>query len=269
MRPFRIKQQLILLSCLTGLTATCHSAQPSPVISIIIDDMGYKLQRGIEAINLPGAFTYAFLPHLEHSTKLAALAHQSNKEVILHLPMQAVTDARLDPGALTIDMDKQTFTQTLQDNIQAVPHISGINNHMGSLLTQNKNQMQWLMEVINQDKALFFVDSYTTKHSVAQQIALDHAIPSARRDIFLDNDPDAEQIRKQYKRLIKRAKSQGSAIAIAHPRKNTLKVLAEMIQQLESHGLTLISVKQLINNRNNRENLWQASLSHSPKAVKN
>lgn len=270
-RSFLTLCSLLLAGSL--FSAASHADQTArPVVSIIIDDMGYHLKRGIDAINLPGPITYAFLPHLEHSQRLATLAYLSHKEVMLHLPMEAINSKhtqRFDPGALTLEMDQQQFIETLRHNLDAIPHISGINNHMGSLMTQHPSQMRWLMHEISDLDDLYFVDSYTTNASIAQQAAIETGIPSTRRDVFLDDDTNIEAIRYQFQRLIKKALNEGTALAIAHPHSNTLKVLRQELPKLEEHGISLISVKDLIQLRNNRSQLWQASLSLSPKAVKN
>lgn len=219
-------------------------------ISIVIDDMGDQLDAGQRALQLPGAVTYAFLPHTPHSHDLAEAAHRLGKEVMLHLPMQAMgSNNLLGPGALTLDMSREHFIHTLQGNLQAVPHIAGVNNHMGSLLTRHPGHMQWLMETLKQrHPALYFIDSRTTHHTVARQLAGEHGVPARQRDVFLDDDPDQEAVQRQFRRLIDKAQRQGSAIGIGHPYDTTLTVLAQMIPRLAANGIELVPASALIHN---------------------
>ncbi len=216
-------------------------------ISIIIDDMGDQREAGLRALDLPGAVTYAFLPHTPHARSLAESAHRLGKEVMLHLPMQAMESNHfLGPGALTLDMSRHQFRTTLRQDLNAVPHVAGINNHMGSLLTRHPGHMQWLMEELTQRVGLYFVDSRTTHHSVAAQLAREHNIPARQRDVFLDDDPSPDAILHQFKRLINKAVRQGSAIGIGHPYDSTLTVLSVMIPQLARAGIALVPVSTLL-----------------------
>jgi uncharacterized protein len=232
-----------------------------PVIAIIIDDMGNLEQRDRRAIQLPGAITYAFLPHTPYARKLAELAHQRNKEIMVHLPMESMNRDKLGPGALTLDMTAQQFTQQLTLDIDAIPHAAGLNNHMGSLLTQHPGHMQWLMTELSKRRDLYFVDSYTTKTSIAQQLANENWIPNIRRDVFLDHDRKPEAIRFQLQRLIKKAKENGGALAIGHPFPETIAVLKAELPKLREQGIILLPVSQLLHRTLERSTSWQAYLS--------
>jgi len=238
-----------------------------PIISIIIDDMGHRLQDGNKALELPGAVTYAFLPHTPYARVMAEQAHATGKEVMLHLPMDARDGHPLGLGGLSLHMTEQQFRDTLASSLASVPHVTGLNNHMGSLLTRHPGAMDWLMQSLQQRGDLFFVDSRTTSLTVAEQLARERQIPSAGRDIFLDNERDPEYIREQFQQLIRRAKIRGKAIGIGHPYPETIATLAEELKQLEGSGVKLVFTSEII--ATERRNIpWQASLSPSPKEVK-
>ena len=233
-------------ACLTT-TAQCEQTN-TPTISILIDDLGYKFKEDLRALALPGPVAYAILPHGPHTAKMSAIAHQKGKDIILHLPMQAeVMDKNefLGPGALTLNMTREEFLKTLNININAVPNLIGINNHMGSLLTQHPGHMQWLMESIK-NKGQFYVDSLTSDNSVAARLAKENNVPYLTRDVFLDHKQDIKSIRKQFVELIKLAKRNGSALAIGHPHINTIEVLMKELPFIHQYGVKLVSIKTLI-----------------------
>ncbi len=146
------------------------------------------MDAGTRAIELPGPVACSFLPYSAHTHRLALLAHSRHKEVMLHLPMQTVETRPLDRGGLRLDMTHHEFVQALQQDLAEVPDAVGINNHMGSLLTRHPGHMLWLMQEINRRGNLFFVDSRTTRATVALQVAMENDVPSLKRDVFLDND---------------------------------------------------------------------------------
>ncbi len=230
-----------------------------PLIAVIIDDLGDNVHKGLRAIGLPGPVAAAFLPHTRYARRLARLAHRRDKEVMLHLPMEAADGAPTGPGSITLNMTEQEFVTTLEADLADIPHVTGINNHMGSLLTQQPSLMRWLMQAINRRGQLFFVDSRTTTATVAQQAATDNGVPNLRRDVFLDNDPTPAAIAVQFKRLISIARRQGSAVAIGHPHGATLDFLEQQLPQLASLGVRLVAVHTLLQQRTQPGNYAHSS----------
>lgn len=205
------------------------AADQRPVLSLVIDDLGYSLDNGIAAIELAGDHTYAILPESTYSHRLARHAHELDKEVILHLPMQSIrSSAAQEPNALNETMDENQLTANVHSLLDAVPNIRGVNNHMGSHLTEFHFFMRPVMDSIRSyDPRLYFLDSRTSPISVAYAQALDAGLASTRRDVFLDNESNRESIYLQYRIWLETARRNGSAIAIGHPYTETLEVLRE------------------------------------------
>jgi len=256
---------LCLVICMFG-SAAASAARPA--IAIIIDDLGNRASDK-QVIQLPGAITCAFLPHTPYTPELARLAHQHNKQVMLHVPMQSMHVHELGPGSLTLDMNETEIARTLQRNLAAVPHVQGVNNHMGSLLTQHPGHMLWLMQAMNKHGDLFFVDSRTTAETVAKMVADENQIPNLSRDVFLDAQDSVAFVESQFKLLIRKARKNGTAVGIAHPYPNTMKVLRQRLAQLEELDIDLISVSDVIKRQQEGKQTWQLSLSHLPRAAKN
>jgi len=219
-----------------------------PVMAIVIDDIGDNRKKGLAAINLPGAITYAFLPHTPHSYDLAEIAYKQGKEVILHAPMQNKAGLRLGPGALTEQLSRQEIQQVLHNSLDSIPHVVGMNNHMGSLLTENRQKMKEIMAVAKQ-RNIFFIDSVTTGRSVAWKVAHEHQIPYLVRDVFLDNKQNWNYIHNQFKQALSLAVTQGHAVVIGHPYPATVEYLSEALPILEQLGIRLVSASELLNIR--------------------
>ena len=218
-----------------------------PRIAIIIDDLGYERAAGERAIALPGEVTFAVLPGAPYTSTLATLAHESGKGVLLHLPLQAASDAQdSEHGSLVLDMTQQQFNAALAERINAVPHIIGINTHRGSLLTRHPGHMRWLMDEIVARGNLFFVDSFTTAQSVALRIALESGVPAVRRDVFLDPDANPDTISREFSRLEELARERGSAVGIGHPYPATLDYLEQALPQLRLRGIDLVPVMSIV-----------------------
>lgn len=238
-----------ILLCILGLCSFSNSvADQSPVLSLVIDDLGYSLQHGRAAIELQGEHTYAIIPGTHYGKKLALHADSLEKEVILHLPLQASNpDAASEPNVLHAAMDEVQIAKNLSEMLSEIPSIKGVNNHMGSLLTELDYFMRPIMDGIRAyNSNLYFLDSRTSPRSVAYYEALDSGLTSIRRDIFLDNDhTNTESIHFQYQLWLQKARERGHAVAIGHPHSNTIDYLQQQLPQTHKH-FRFYSVSRLI-----------------------
>ncbi len=218
-----------------------------PRMAIIIDDLGYQLEAGQRSINLPGPVACAILPDTPRATALAEAAFASGKEVLLHLPLEAMSeDGHTEPGAILLEMSRDQLANTFSANLESVPHAIGVNSHRGSLLTRHPGHMGWLMEEIRTHGNLVFVDSYTTHKSVALQLAREAGVPAVKRDVFLDPDRSPETVAREFRRLKELAKKSGVAVGIGHPYPATLALLEREIPKLRDDGIELISINELV-----------------------
>ncbi len=235
-----------------------------PAISIIIDDLGYRRLDGLRAIELPGPIAYAVLPHTPYGTRLATIAFQLDKEVLLHVPMESDVDKALGPGALTNAMSREQFQSVLEAGLASVPHASGLNNHMGSALTRKSRPMGWVMEWMRKNGELYFVDSVTSAESIALRSARAAGLRAIARDVFLDPVADSAIVRRQFLRLVELARVQGTALAIGHAYPETLSVLRGVLLKPSHFGVELVSVRELIARR---EGASQAAASSRSRVV--
>ncbi len=230
-------------------------AQVPPTIAIIIDDMGHNLVQGERLIALDQPLTLAFLPYRRHTSSLAEKAHQYQKEIMLHAPMANTRMLDLGPGGLSPDMTRREVTETLRRSLQSIPHVKGVNNHMGSLLTQQLEAMDWIMSELYQ-YPVYFVDSRTIASSVAGDVASAYQIPTLSRDVFLDHEQTEEYVDKQFKLLVKRARENGSAIGIGHPHKVTVDYLEKHLPLLDEQGIAVATVSGVWALRNDNRSMF-------------
>ncbi len=223
---------------------------PSPVVkrprvAIIIDDLGYDLGLDEAFFHLNAPLTFAFLPYAPYTKRLATQAHRLRHDILVHLPLEPISrTVNPGPGVLLTNMDLETVIRILRKDINAVPWAVGVNNHMGSKFTADKQHMEWVLEEIKQ-RGLFFVDSRTTAKTVAYATARELGVPAAQRDVFLDHDPSPEAIRHQLKRLVSIARQKGYAIAIGHPFLVTWKVLYRELPRLDKQ-VKIVPVHELL-----------------------
>ena len=217
-----------------------------PRVAIIIDDIGYDRALAEKFIDLKAALTLSILPHSPHQQAIASSARAQGAEIMLHLPMEPLEypDANPGPGALLTSMSPDELIAALEENLQAVPHVKGVNNHMGSRLTAQSEQIYQIFSVLKR-RGLYFIDSRTTDASVCQPSARMLQLPFGQRDVFLDHFQDAAFIRKQLRELVRLAREKGEALGIGHPHPTTYAVLKEMLPELRRQ-VELVPASRLV-----------------------
>ena len=196
-------------------------------MALILDDVGYDLAALKRALALPWPVAVSVLPDAPHAARAARMAHAAGHLVMLHLPMEPANPryrARMDAGFLRADMSRDEVRRIVLADLARIPFVAGINNHMGSRLTTMERPMRWVMEICR-EKGLFFVDSRTTKDSVAARMAREAGVAWGERRVFLDDSVAPEALAAAWEAARVRLKRRQPVIVIAHPHPETLDFL--------------------------------------------
>lgn len=226
--PFEERHPPLEQSLTQEMPISSHRAT-FPRIAIIIDDLGYDRSLAREFIGLDLPLTLSILPFTPYTNSIAQRARAAGREVMLHLPMEPRSYPRLNPGdgVLLVSMARDTILKVLDRDLGEIPFVAGVNNHMGSRFTENKEKMTVVLSELKR-RGLYFVDSKTSRNSVAYDLAKQMEIRAARRDVFLDNDLSEDALGIQADRLLNLARHHGHAIGIGHPHKETLWFLTSL-----------------------------------------
>lgn len=241
----RLRLGAILLALCGAVLAPCAASAATPVIAIVLDDMGDRPVEGARIVALPGAVACAILPGTPHGSHLARAAHAMGKEVLLHFPLQPQA-GKAHPLAVTTHSSRADLVARLRGGLEALPFVDGVNIHQGSLLSQRTDYMNWMMAELRERGGLYFVDSFTSGRSVALPVAEQWRLPSTKRQIFIDAERGAEAVRMEFRKLIATARRDGSALAIGHPFPETLALLESELPRLADYGVKLVAPSELI-----------------------
>lgn len=218
-----------------------------PRIAIVLDDWGYNMNNlhFLDEIGLP--LTISVLPNLNFSRSVAEEVNTSNVEVILHLPLEPFPSEkrRLEHDTIMTGMSEREIRGILLKNLQSLPHLRGVSNHMGSKATSDPYVMGVILKEMQKNK-LYFLDSLVSGGSVCEKLSRDSKVKFAKRDIFLDNENNPGYIKGQINKLKLQAKRRGFAIGIGHDRATTLKTLKEVMPELEKEGYKFVFVSELV-----------------------
>ncbi len=217
------------------------------VIGIIIDDFGYRNDNVSDGfLEIDANMTYAIIPGHQYSTSFGEKAVNAGFEVIVHMPMENTGRTYGEEEfVLKTDMDNDTMERRLKNALKQIPTAIGMNNHQGSKASADQGVMANVARVLK-DKGLFYIDSRTTVETIGETTMEIFGVPTARRNIFLDNDDDEIKIEKQLMKLVKKSEKSGFAIGIGHVKPKTLKVLREKIPQLKRQGYKFDFVSRML-----------------------
>lgn len=217
-----------------------------PKISIIIDDMGVRQNMTRPFSNLPKAIDFSFLPYADGLEWQTKIMREAGHELMLHLPMEpSLKDQNPGPKALLTSHNNINLSEILNWNLSRFEGFVGINNHMGSLFTQDSQRMSLVIDSLK-SRGLFFIDSRTSSQSTAYNLAKTHGLKYQGRDVFIDNILEHDAILAQLAELEELAIKNGSAIAIGHPHRETLKALHQWLGEVEGRGFEIVKVSSLL-----------------------
>ncbi len=215
--------------------------------AIIIDDLGADEHAAERLLALPYPLTFSVLPDLAHSAATAEEAFRGGRAVMLHLPMEPEPGAPASPGpgAIRVGMTDQQVARLVRADLSAVPHVEGVNNHMGSRATADPALMAAVMKVLA-ERRLFFVDSRTTAATTALDAARRAGVPAFYRSVFLDDTETVDYSLGQLREFRRVIEENGLAIAIGHPHPTTIAALIQFLPQLERDDIELVPASELV-----------------------
>lgn len=215
----------------TALLSTFTLAQNK--LAIVIDDIGYHPKEDAAIFAMPREISVAIIPSSPYAQARNQEAKKQGRDILIHMPMQPISQTKIEEGGLHLGMSAEQVINRVQKAKNIVSHAIGMNNHMGSAATTDTPLMTHLMNALR-TQHLFFLDSRTIARSVAGKIAKEQGVRSLDRHIFLDDSNEFVDVQRQFQTAIQYARKHGTAIAIGHPRRNTIAVLQQNLRHLPS-----------------------------------
>ena len=217
------------------------------MIAIVIDDLGLDRKRSSRMVELPGPLTLSFLTYADDLAQQTRAARQAGHELMLHVGMEPVSKT-VDPGPNVLLTGEKPRRDPTTPALGARPlsrDSSGVNNHMGSKFTEDRDAMAVVLGELKK-RGLLFLDSRTSAHSVGAGLAHEMGVPAVARNVFLDNDNDVAKVKARLAEVERIARRTGAAVAIGHPRDATLAALGEWLPALKDKGLVLVPLTAVV-----------------------
>ncbi|MFO7568668.1 MAG: divergent polysaccharide deacetylase family protein [Smithellaceae bacterium] len=221
--------------------------KPTRRVAIIIDDIGYDMTAVKNLIAIDADITFAILPHITYSRRAADMLHQAGRETLLHLPMEPASYPKAKPGegALFTDMNEAELIHQMEKNFASVPHVSGVNNHMGSKFMSDEEKLTLVFRELKK-RNMFFIDSRTTPQSKTAAALRTVDVPIGSRTVFLDNERDYNRIYRILMEVANAGDRGVPAIMIGHPYPETIRAIRDANRVFREKGVVVVPVSRLI-----------------------
>jgi hypothetical protein len=216
-------------------------------IAIILDDIGYENQPLEKVIAIDPSFSFSIIPGTPRGAEALSLLSAAGFEILCHLPMEPIDFPRTKPGngAILVSMSDEEIRSATREQFRQITGARGVNNHMGSRATSDARVMGEVLAAL-QEEGAYFVDSRTTSRSVGFDLARGLGVPTAARDVFLDDDNSEAAIRRQLEKLADAADKRGVAVGIGHVYPATVRVLEQEIPRLRARGFEFVPVSEVV-----------------------
>ncbi len=236
----------------------------TPVIAVVIDDLGLNRKMTRAFIDLPAPLTLSFLTYADDLPEQTQTARQAGHELLVHTPMEPVSDNDAGPDALKAGMSEAEIRERLGVMLDAFSGYVGINNHMGSKFTSDRFSMDVIADEVSK-RGLLFLDSLTSRYSKGKEAADAKGVPYAVRNVFLDNARDPEKVMHQLHLLEKAAERNKTAVGIGHPHRATMQALKAWIPEVEKKGFVLVPISAAVERlmKTRRSNDVFTAVNHS------
>ncbi len=227
------------------------TSAPKAYIAIIIDDLG---NQGPDAtptktlLSLRQPLTLAVIPDRPKTKDVAEAAKAAGFDVIIHQPMESVNPATsAGEGAILANMSDAQAAEVIEKHITDMPEAVGMNNHLGSKVTQDAELMRVVMKKLK-SHGLFFVDSMTISSSKGLAVAKEEGVKAVKRNVFIDGQDNEAYIRQQILSLAESALEKRIVVpvGIGHLRPKTVAVLQSMLPELADMGVGLKKISDVI-----------------------
>jgi len=215
-------------------------------IVLILDDVGFDHQPIDEAMRIDPNVNFSILPNGSEARAFADRLNARGFELLCHLPMEPIDYPKQQPGANSIlmSMSDAEIAATTRLNVESVPYARGVNNHMGSRATADSRVMRDVLGALPKD--VYFIDSRTSGDSIAGRMARQLNIPTASRNVFLDDVQSERAVRRQIEMLSSIAAERGVAVGIGHPYPVTIRVLNELAPSLRARGFRFVRASEVV-----------------------
>ena len=210
--PKRALHELVLVR---GIRPGEPSERPAPRLALVLFGFGDDLDEARRDFDLPVPFAVAIVPEAKASSAMFRAAHETGREVVLHIPLEPINYPQLTPGpgTLLVTVKPDRATGTVRRWLDQAGPVVAVANHMGSLATQDMTLMGAVYRELRR-RHLPFVHLLPAAGAVCRPLAAEMGVIYDEPDAVLDAEAHAKSAKALNQRW-------GEILARARKRERT------------------------------------------------
>lgn len=217
-------------------------------VAIVIDDVPMNwtyFKTTFLTMSIP--MTFSVLPFEPNAAVHARMIIDAGFDVQIHMPMEPEGYPAVSPGhkAVFTSHTTEELIALIDEACASLPFAVGMNNHMGSRATAERNTLLPIFVRLKQ-KGMYFLDSKTSPKSVGKKTAEETGVLFIENYFFLDDSNRTQDVSSYLQKCADHALSHGYAVAIGHPYKETYEALMQSIVVMQRMGIEFVTVRELI-----------------------
>ncbi len=220
-----------------------------PQIAIIINGIGLNAKTtNIAITSLPGEINLGFSPYGRELQKWMNKSRTYGHEGLLMIPTEPLSYPNDDPGPHTLmtNAPSRDNLKRLDWLLSQVTGYVGVINEMGSKFTTSEDDVLPILNSLK-ERGLMFLDSRSTRFSVAAKVARRLSMPRALNNLYIDNNINSKDIRANLAKLENTARTYGVALGVANAVPLSIKEIALWSKSLSARGFQLAPVTAIVN----------------------
>ena len=218
-------------------SAEQRAAEPAR-LALVLYGFGEIPDQAESFFALPVPFAAAIVPGAPVSGRLFHAAHQHEREIVMHLPLEPIHYPQLNPGPGTIlvTMNEARITGLLRRHFDQAGDVVAVANHMGSLATQDMAVMTAIERELAR-RNVPFLHVQPAAGAVCKPLAAKLGVAYQEPDVVLDaetRDTKSRALDQAWKAALDQARKRHHLVVMmrATPRVLTWLPQATMTKRL-------------------------------------
>ena len=194
--------------------ADAEQARPEPArLALVLYGFGDDVEATRATFDLRVPFAVAIVAGTKHSPALFRAARETERERVLHLPLEPVNYPQVNPGpgTITVTMRPAQITGLVRRYLDQAGGAVAVANHMGSLATQDMAVMTAVYRELKRQK-LPFIHVTPAAGAVCKSLASDQGVLYDEPDAVIDHETrgdDRAALDKRWREVLAEARERG------------------------------------------------------------
>ncbi|MGH7731935.1 MAG: divergent polysaccharide deacetylase family protein, partial [Candidatus Eiseniibacteriota bacterium] len=244
--PRRATHEVLLVR---GLAPADPAGAPARV-ALVLYGFGEDAAEADSFFALSAPFAVAVVPGGKSGERVLDCAHERQREVVLHLPLEPINYPRVNPGpgTLLVSMSPRHIGSTVRRQLGRAGAVTAVANHMGSLATQDMTMMTALYRELKR-RRVAFLHVTPAPGAVCKTLAAEMGVNYDEPDEVVDREAredNAKALDRRWSDLLEEARARGRLVVMMRATPLTKRWLPRALSSRRLGGVDIVPLAALL-----------------------